>query len=448
MAQILIVDDEYSILESMEMFLGEKGHTVHKAETAEEGCSLFHRVKPEVVILDIRLPDGNGLDVLAELQRLVPSTKVIMITAFQDMETTIEAMKRGAYDYIHKPLNADEVEKAVNRALHILEVDRKTPLQDELITPPERDIIIGKSEKMREIFKMIGLLCQNKTTVLIQGETGTGKELIARVIHSNSLFNNEPFVTMDCSAVVESLVESELFGHEKGAFTNATYTKQGMIELAESGTLFLDEIGELPYSVQGNFLGFLQRREYMRVGGHQPFQSRCRIIAATNRDLTALVKEGKFREDLYFRLRVVNIQVPQLKERLSDIPDLVSHFLKKLNVELQTEVTKLQPGVMERLMRHPWEGNVRELENVLVEAVVRARSKVILLEEIEGILSKNGSPQPPTARGDSLLSVEKEHIENTLFQVGWNRTKASQILSISLPTLRSKIRKYGITPPS
>lgn len=448
MAQILVVDDECSILESMEMFLGEKGHTVHKAETAEDGRILFRRFEPEVVILDIRLPDRNGLDVLTELQECMPSTKVIMITAFQDMETTIEAMKRGAYDYIHKPLNADEVEKAVDRALHILEVDRETPLQDELIKPPERDIIIGKSEKMRDIFKMIGLLCQNKTTVLIQGDTGTGKELIARVIHRNSLFCDEPFVTMDCSAVVDSLVESELFGHEKGAFTNATYTKRGIIELAEGGTLFLDEIGELPIHVQGSFLGFLQRREFMRVGGHQPFQSRCRIIAATNRDLTALVQEGKFREDLYFRLRVVNIQVPRLKERLSDIPDLVNHFLQKLNLELNTEVTKLQPGVMDRLMMHPWEGNVRELENVLVAAAVRARSKVILLEEIENILSRNGSPQATDTTNYSLPSVEREHIENTLSRVGWNRTKASQILRISLPTLRSKIRKYGITPSS
>ena len=446
MGKILAVDDEYSILETLEMFLLEKGHDVRTATTASEGLEIFYESEPDVVILDIRLPDRNGLDVLRQMQESENPTKVIMITAFQDMETTIEAMKRGAYDYIHKPLYADEIEKAVNRALDILEADRKAPLPGDPEKPLNPEVIIGKSEKMREIFKMIGMVCQNRATVLIQGETGTGKELIARVIHRNSLHGKEPFVTLDCSSVVETLLENELFGHEKGAFTGAHIAKQGKIGMAGKGTLFLDEMGELPLGLQGKFLGFLQRHEFMRVGGHQSLKSRCRIIAATNRDLSKMVQKGRFREDLYFRLKVVTINVSPLSERLSDVPDLVHHFLRKINLELGTEVTRVQQGVMSRLMAHHWMGNVRELENVLVQAIVRARGKVILLEEIERIL---GADQDIRLRGTSTYSLprmEQEHIEHTLVQVGWNRTRAAQMLGISLPTLRNKIKKYGIVP--
>jgi two-component system response regulator AtoC len=446
MSRILVVDDERSILESLEMFLGEKHHEVLIADTAKEGLSLFYRHKPEVVILDIRLPDRDGLDVLSEIQACGVHSKVIMITAFHDMESTIQAMKNGAYDYLHKPFDPDDVEKAVNRALDILEVDRETPLGNGLEHPPSQEILVGNSEKMREIFKMIGLLCQNRATVCIQGETGTGKELIARVIHRNSPFCQEPFVTLDCSAVVENLMESELFGHEQGAFTGATRTKRGKIELAGNGTLLLDEVGELPLGLQGKFLGFLERREYMRVGGQETLKSKCRIIAATNRDLSLQVQNGLFKEDLYFRLSVVNVFVPPLRERISDIPDLVDYFLQKINQELDTAVTKLQRGVMERLTTHPWDGNVRELKNVLVAAVVRARGNVILLEEIEEILCVQPSPSGSITTY-SLPQVEKQHIENTLSYSGWNRTRSAKMLGISLPTLRSKIRKYGIVPP-
>lgn len=449
MAKILIIDDEPSILESLEMFLGEKGHQVFKADTGEEGNAVVLREMPEVVILDIRLPDLNGLDVLSRIQESRHSPKVIMMTAFQDMETTIEAMKRGAYDYIHKPLDAGLIEKTVNSALHVLQVDRDTPHEQEVETlPRDKDVIIGKSDNMRPIFKMIGLVCQNRATVLIQGETGTGKELIARTIHRNCPFSNEPFVTLDCSASVETLLESELFGHEKGAFTGAVATKRGKIELAGKGTLFLDELGELPLRLQSKFLGFLQRREFTRVGGHEILKSRCRIIGATNRDLTTMVQNKEFKEDLYYRLRVVTMQIPSLRERLSDIPELVKHFLQKINDELQTEVTKLQNGVIERLMAHPWTGNVRELENCLVEAVVRARGNVILLEDMETILDTNSGLDSEGLFGYSLPSMEKEHIEKTLRHLGWNRTRAAQAMGISLPTLRSKIKKYDIRETS
>jgi two-component system response regulator AtoC len=330
--------------------------------------------------------------------------------------------------------------------LRILEVDRDTPIPEKIQRPPNNEIIIGKSSVMLGIFKMIGLLSQNRATVLIQGETGTGKELIARVIHRNCVFDKEPFVTLDCSAIVETLMESELFGHERGAFTGAEQAKRGKIELSGKGTLFLDEVGELPLSLQGKFLGFIQRREFMRVGGHEPLKSQCRIIAATNRELATMVNKGQFKEDLYYRLKVVTIHVPPLRERVSDIPDLVGHFLQKINFELGTKVSKLQQGVMDRLMTHPWTGNVRELENTLVEAVVRARGKVILLEEIEKALNTNEALSEHSPTPHSLPDIEKEHIQNTLEQVNWNRTRAASILGISPPTLRKKIRKFGLNP--
>ena len=447
MAKILVIDDEYSIRESLEMFLSEKDHQVFTADTGEKGFHLFALHDPEIVILDIRLPDGNGLDLLVRIQDEQCAAKVIMITAFQDMATTIEAMKRGAYDYIHKPLDADVVEKTVNRALHILRVDRESPILGKEGPPPNEDVIIGKSEKMRGIFKMIGLVCQNRATVLIQGDTGTGKELIARVIHRNSLFDKEPFVTLDCSAIVGNLLESELFGHEKGAFTGATATKPGKIELAGKGTLFLDELGELPLNLQGKFLGFLQRRTFTKVGGRKILQSRCRIIGATNRDLASMVQQGTFKEDLYFRLRVVIINVPPLWERRSDIPDLVNHFLQKINYELGTEVSKLQTGRHGTFHGASLGGKCSELENVLVEAMVRARGNVLLLDDVEEIL-KMDDPLPSDGLSTySLLQVEKEHIERTLKHLHWNRSRAAEALGISLPTLRAKIRKYKITVP-
>jgi two-component system response regulator AtoC len=446
MSKILIVDDEPSILESLEMFFSEKGHLVSLAGDGRTALGQLDSGGQDIVVLDVRLPDINGLDILARIQNRTAPPKVIMITAYQDMHTTIEAMKRGAFDYIHKPLDAEELEQSVDKALQVLAVDSQTPFTGE----PAGDglhpgVIVGQSRPMLEIFKIIGLLCQNQASVLIQGETGTGKELIARSIHRNSLFADEPFVTLDCSAVVENLMESELFGHEKGAFTGAVQAKPGRIELAGRGTLFLDEIGELPLALQGKLLGFLERREYYRVGGRVPLASHCRIIAATNRDLTAMAKDGRFKEDLYYRLKVVTINAPPLRERRSDIHLLADHFLGKINRELGTAVTKVQEGVIQRLAVHPWTGNVRELANVLVEAVVRARGRVILLDDVEDILALNHAA-PEGLNGFSLPNVEREHIRFTLERLGWNRTRASRALGISMPTLRSKIRKYQLAP--
>ena len=449
MATILIIDDEPSILESLEMFLCEKGHQIYKAENGTEGLALFEHHHPSLVILDIRLPDINGFVVLDELNSKSPAPKVIMITAFHDMETAIASMKHGAFDYIYKPLDADQVESTVERAVKVIAVEKETvsAYSNRSGQPPLEGVIIGNSLPMLEIFKTIGVLCQNQATALVLGETGTGKELIARVIHRNSPLCQEPFMTMDCAATVETLIESELFGHEKGAFTGADQGKKGKIELAGNGTLFLDEVGELPINLQGKFLGFLERREYMRVGGQAPLQSRCRIIAATNRDLAEMSRKGAFRQDLYYRLKVVTISVPPLRDRRSDIPELVRHFLQKANVQLKTGVFHFQSGVVERLMSYHWPGNIRELEHVILAATVRARSNVILKEDIDRLLfvesESDKNIKPPLS---SLSHVERDHILEILNQVGWVRTKAAQILGISLPTLRSKMRKYGIEP--
>ncbi len=360
MATILVIDDEPAILKTLKIFLEGKNHTVYTAQTGSEGLSLYEQRQPDLVILDIRLPDKNGLDILRQIQEEESLAKVIMITAYQDMETAIQAMKTGAYDYIRKPLDIDEIEASVDRAIQVLTIEQNAPLFDAVEESEEIEVIIGKSQRMLDIFKKIGLLCQHRAPVLIQGETGSGKGLAARMIHRNSPYFKEPFVTLDCSAVVETLLESELFGHEKGAFTGANRVNIGKIEAAGRGTLFLDEIGELSLNLQKKFLGFLQTHDYMRVGGNQTLRSSCRIIAATNRDLAAMVEEGTFREDLYFRLKVATLYMPSLRERLSDIPLLVEHFLRKINLELGTEVWQVQDGGMDIFFSHNWTGNIRE----------------------------------------------------------------------------------------
>lgn len=447
MINLLVVDDEHPILESIDMFISEKGHRVSTASTVETAVTLFGELRPEVVILDIRLPDGNGLDALSRMHEVYPLSKIIMITAFQDMETTIEAMKRGAYDYIHKPLDADELEKTVDDAIESFQGDARIQGKNECRAAYNESEIVGKSRAMKEIYKMIGMLCQNRATALITGETGTGKELVARRIHLSSSFCRKPFVTFDCSAVVDTLLESELFGHEKGAFTGAVTSKPGRIELAEDGTLFLDEIGELPRNLQAKLLGFLERKQYMRVGGNEILKSRCRIIAATNRDLVQMVREKTFRDDLYYRLKVVTMTLPPLRERLSDINDLVDFFIRKSTDELKLKQMTLQDGCMERLKGHAWTGNVRELENIIVSASVRSKGSVILLETLETLLFQQTISEGTGSNDLSLAQVEKQHIFHVLEQVKWNKTRACNILKISLPTLRKKIQKYHLTLP-
>jgi len=326
MAKILVIDDDVSIVETLEMYLSEEGHTVVTALTGTDGLNQYIKHNPDLVILDIRLPDIDGFTVLEDLQGEDENVKVIMITAFHDMDSTIRAMKGGAFDYIHKPINIEELEMAIEKALKTQEMERKI---SGLLSEPSRSFkvgdIVANNREMKEIFKIIGVVSQSKTTVLVQGESGTGKELIARVIHNNTS-PDEPFIAVNCSAIVETLLESELFGHEKGSFTGAFTRKLGKFELARNGTVFLDEISEMSLNLQAKLLRVLQEMEFERVGGKDRIKVNARIIAATNKELPALVKEGKFREDLFYRLNIVSIRLPPLRERREDIPLLVDYL--------------------------------------------------------------------------------------------------------------------------
>ena len=445
--KILVIDDQNAILESLSMFFSEKGYETLTAEYGKEGLTKVQSEQPDIVISDIRLPDINGIEVLKTIRSINDQIFVIMITAFHDMETTIEAMKYGAYDYIHKPINIDELDVSVNKVAEALTLKNNLSiyLNDQKIQY-KLDTIIGKTKAIQQIFKLIGLTCNNKATVLIQGESGTGKELISKAIHYNGIMRDEPFVSVNCSALVETLLESELFGHEKGAFTNAWYAKKGKFELARNGTIFLDEISELPLNTQAKILRFLQEKEFERVGGEKTIKSDTRIIAATNKNLIKMVRDGTFREDLFFRLKVITISVPPLRERKSDIPLLVDFFLHKISKELHKRPRQISQRALDQIMQYGWPGNVRELENVLTRAVVLSRDEVIMEEHIS-IFSEVEVGAYPTfeeTRFKSLEELEKEHIIKALLRVGGQKGRACELLKISRPTLRKKIQKYNI----
>jgi two-component system response regulator AtoC len=360
------------------------------------------------------------------------------------METTIQAMRQGAYDYIHKPLDVDELDRAVDMGLHISSESRRDPpLVEEDREWSSGERIVGRTQAMLSIFKTIGLLSRNRATVLIEGETGTGKELIARVIHESSGTKDQPFIAVDCTALVDSLFESELFGHEKGAFTGAVGTKRGRLELASDGTVFLDEVGDLVPRLQAKLLGFLERREFTRVGGTKPIRSHARIIAATNRDVRELAAKGLFRQDLLFRLKVMSISVPPLRERTDDLTYLVQYFLSRINHEFGTRITRLEKGVMEILEAHSWPGNVRELKNTLTKAAIDSRGTVVLRAAIEATL---GGSSLQTSEGGSrgtLEELEREHILKTLAMTHGNLSAAARTLGISRPTLRKRLKRYS-----
>ena len=445
--KILVIDDQNAILESLSMFFSEKGYETVTAEYGKEGLKKVQSEQPDIVISDIRLPDINGIEVLKAIRSINGQIFVIMITAFHDMETTIEAMKYGAYDYIHKPINIDELNVSVNKVAEALTLKNNLSIYiNDQKVQYKLDTIIGKTKSIQQIFKLIGLTCNNKATVLIQGESGTGKELISKAIHYNGIMRDEPFVGINCSALVETLLESELFGHEKGAFTNALYAKKGKFELAKNGTIFLDEISELPLSTQAKILRFLQEKEFERVGGEKTIKSDTRIIAATNKNLTKMIRDGSFREDLFFRLKVITISVPPLRERKSDIPLLVDFFLHKISEELHKRPRQISQKALEKIMQYRWPGNVRELENVLTRAVVLSRDEVIMEEHISIFSEVEGGTDTALKETHfkSLEELEKEHIRKALLKVGGQKGKACELLRISRPTLRKKIRKYDI----
>lgn len=445
MNSILVIDDDRLIRQTFKTHLTSEGFDVHVARDGNEGVRLFNDVAPSLVILDINLPGLHGIDVLKRIREIDPKAYVIMITAFDDMQTTVEAIKLGAFEYICKPIDYDELLLSIRKADRMQEMDTKL---DYLVTEASRewsiDNIIGRTSQMREIYKTIGMLSRSKTTVLIRGESGTGKELVARAIHYNSDNRQEPFVPINCTALAEGLLESELFGHIRGAFTGAIRDSRGKIEVAGNGTLFLDEIGDISPNLQVKLLRVVENREYSRVGSEKVQRTEARIIGATNRDLEEQVRRGKFREDLYYRLKVVEIKIPPLRERREDIPLLVAYLLQKINRRLHSSVRKVPDSVMQILSGYEWKGNVRELENALTRAVTLSRGDVLLAEHLP--LSSPDRGQL-TKELMSLKDMEKQYIDHVLRYTKWNKSRASEILGITRPTLDKKIKDYELIDP-
>lgn len=444
--KILVIDDDPSNCELLSLHFRYQKYEVQTALTGREGLDKVKTFAPQIILLDNRLPDMTGLSVLKEIRSIDDNTFIIIMTAFIDMDTTIQAMKSGAFEYINKPINIDELNSVIGKIKGIMALKRSSlgPMLDEFSSMKIGNIV-GKTPQMLQIFKTIAIASESNATVLIEGESGTGKELIARAIHYHANYNTT-FLGINCSALVETLLESELFGHEKGSFTGAIQKKEGKFEMAEGGTLLLDEIGDMSIHLQAKLLRVLQEREFERVGGKEKIKANVRVIAATNKNLEELIKVGKFRKDLYYRLKVISIKVPPLRERMQDIPPLVQYLLNKISTNMHKNINGVSPKVMDVLMNYPWPGNIRELENVLTRAVVLTRGNVILEES----LSLLPLTQPPASAQPrniiaSLSEIEKLHIQNILGHTGGHKGKACEILGISRPALDRKIKKYHLT---
>ena len=450
--RILVVDDEPSSLELLEVYLKEKGYQVACAMTGQECLVKTSAFAPHVIVLDIRLPDADGLQILETLNRSKNAPSVIIVTAFHDMATTIKAMKLGAFEYIPKPIDVDELEAAIQRSLEPLQHRQgKNGLVIHTSLPFEREELIGKAKAIKEIFKTVGVLSGNRINVLIEGETGTGKELVARAIHYHSPFKEQPFIAINCSAIVDNLLESELFGHERGAFTGAVATRKGKMELAGNGTILLDEVGEIPFELQAKLLRFLQEKEFQRVGGETTLKAGARVIAATNRNLASMVREGKFREDLYYRLSVATIKIPPLRDRRNDIPPIIEHLLRKINQDLHMRLKGVEEQALRMMVGYEWPGNVRELENVLTSAALNTQGEVVRVQTVAPLLKRQPDPAGKDENRDvssptGKLEMEKDRIVRVLNEVQWHYGNACKELSISRPTLSKKLKQYGIAP--
>lgn len=451
---VLIIDDDRSIRQLLGLHFEEHGHRTLGAATATEGETYAQSWRPDVIVLDVRLPDRSGIDTIASLRKHT-NAPIVMITGLRDMATTILAMKGGAFDFIPKPIDIRALDAAVARALEHRKIAADTTVLEIDGQAPDLNHLVGDGAQMRAIYKDVGKIAASQTNVLVTGESGTGKELLARVVHQFSC-PTKPFVPVNCAAIVEQLLESDLFGHERGAFTGAVATKPGKCELAADGTLFLDEIGDLSLSLQAKLLRVLQEREFERVGGVQRIPLRARVIAATHRDLEKQVEQGRFREDLYQRLKVVTLHLPPLRDRPEDIPGLVEHLVARINTRLGRQVTKVPREVMAYLQRQTWSGNVRELENTLTRAVVLAPADVLGLELFS---IAQTTAEPTRVSGDegafrpsedvpSLDEVERAHIIRVLKHTEGHRGHACRLLGISRPTLMRKVRKYNLEDSS
>ncbi len=446
--RILVVDDDESHRSTLERFLSGDDCEVMAVDSAERALGLVASFDPHLVITDIKMPGMSGFDLIRRLRSVQDDRDVVMITAFEDMKTAIEAMKEGAYDFLVKPLDLDQLEAVVERCFKDRAYRRRArQLAEDAAGDATLDTLVGRDPRMIDIYKLIGRVAQTQTPVLIRGETGTGKELIARALHYNSPRSHEPFVAVNCTALPETLLETELFGHVRGAFTGAVGERKGRFEMAGSGTIFLDEIGDTSPTFQGELLRVLQEGEYHPVGAERVRKTDARVIAATHRNVEQMVKDGDFREDLYFRLRVVEISVPPLRDRRSDIPMLAQHIVNKVAKRLHKPVLVIPDPVMAELLAYDWPGNVRELENALTRAIVLAQGHAISAEHLVLGATQSSAPKFGELEGATLEDVEGAHVQRVLAQTGGNKTRAAEILGISRPRLNRIIERHELYVP-
>jgi len=445
--KVIIIDDDPVGLETLAEGLQEEGYEVYSASDGEAGLSLLAE-KPGVdaVLTDMKMPDVDGLEVLRRVKSFDEHVPVILITAYATVETAIEAMKIGAYDYVMKPIDLRRVSVVLEKAVATGELSRENvELKRRLDERFGFENIIGRSQPMLKVFQLVRQVADTRSVVLIEGESGTGKELAAQAIHNNSSRRSGPFIGLNCAALTETLLESELFGHEKGAFTGAVQQKKGRFELAHAGTLFLDEVSEMPLSMQAKLLRVLQAYEFERVGGTQTLKVDVRVIAATNASLEEKVQAGKFREDLFYRLSVVPLRMPPLRERRDDIPLLACHFVELFSTRNNRPLRSISPPALDLLCRYDWPGNVRELQNVIENMIITSTGDTLAAKD----LPERVRPKPPAASGAfpvgvTMHELEERAIRQTLEKVDGNRKKAAQILGIGLRTLHRKLRDYGM----
>jgi two-component system, NtrC family, response regulator HydG len=442
--KLLIVDDELSVRDSLSKWFREEGYDVTTCECASAALTELARQRWDAALVDIKMHGTDGIELQRRMHQVDPDLVVIMMTGYASVETAVAALKNGAYDYVTKPLDPDDIAHLVKNALsHKRATQENVRLRETVAETNRPGELIGQSAAMRKVFEAVETVGPTDATVLITGDSGTGKELVARAIHQASVRRFHPLVAIHCGALTETLLESELFGHEKGAFTGAQYRKKGKFEVAEGGTVFLDEIGDITLKTQTDLLRVLQEREITRVGGNQVIKVDFRCIAATNKDLEKLIEEGKFRPDLFYRLNVFRIELPPLRERAEDIPPLVNHFVLKFSLAMNKRIVSVSPAAMEQLQLQPWVGNVRELENAVERAMVVGREPELL--ETDFIL-KHADTVPELPR--TLEEMERTHILRVIDECGGVQSHAAEILGIDRVTLYHKLKKYGWTRPS
>jgi len=447
--RILVVDDESNARNALAEILKEEGYAVETAADGFKGLARYQEFSPDLVLTDLKMPGMDGVQLLSKVRETEESLPVIVMTAFGSVDTAVSAMRAGALDYLTKPINADELLLVIGRALEQVRLRREAnELRQQLAERYHFDNVVGSSPRMQQVFKVVSQVAPSRATVLLTGESGTGKELVAAAIHHRSPRAGGPFVRLHCAALAESLLESELFGHEKGAFTGADRRREGRFEQANGGTLFLDEIGEISPSTQVKLLRVLQEHEFERVGGNETIQVDTRVIAATNRDLRAMVAEGSFREDLYYRLNVINIALPSLRERSSDIPALATHFLRRFAAENGKKVERISDAALARLVGYSWPGNVRELENVIERAVVLAENGVVEPAHLPTEVLPAPVGGEPVIPGASMAAIERYAILSTLEAQGGSTSRAADVLGISVRKIQYKLQEYGSAPKS